>query len=1245
MTDRTTRVRLTGDASSYEGAMRRSATATEKLQQKIASTNKTMGQARDAQGRFVTGQGQSTRATQQHTTATGQGRDALGRFTEGQNKATQSSWNLAKGLGFASSQQQKFGATGKIALGVMSRYVGATAIVAGVGAAFAHLGSEIIGFDTNMRNVQSLTHDTDADLERLGDRVLSLSDRLPQSASDLADGLYEIESSGFAGARGVTVLNASAQAAAAGLTTTGIAAKGITAVLNAYGLGAEKAADVSDVLFQTVNLGVIRFDELSAQLGDFVGTAATLGVPIDDASAALATMTLNGINAAESSTSLNRVMLALIKPSESMGQALKKMGYETGVSAVHALGLRGVIEALRKETGGSVEAFAALFPEVRGLRGALALTSNEGRTYARVQRGISDENERHRATARALAEQQKSLSYQFKVTWNGITNDVIRGSRAIVPALARGLAELREFGGDVAELGDRIADELGPGIESIGDVLDDLGPILDSIGDGLESVADPAIAAAVGLLAVAFNTAAGGAEMLSSFLAENRLLVQLLAAVIAGRLILNLGNLGIAFAEVAAADLTTTFGSMSGAASRLAGFLTPVNAALVTGAALWLAYSNAIEASKGRADDAIAKTMANFDLDTFTGFDRASAALDRNTQSARNAEHAYRGLGGAAKATVEFLNPLDDNTGFDVQERRIGFDKRRTELIRQQGHLAKNLLDVMGQIDGVQARGARSRGLTASQGRFRDLIQIQEDPALRARADYLTRWARSLGVDLSASGDKGKKAMRVVANAIEDAGRSGVIGGKAIKSGLISAEDAEAAIANWEKVRDAVKQGLAKTTDVLNTTDASAGGLTTFYKNAIDQTTGFLDNVEAALTKGFDPNLIARLLAAGPEQAGPILKTLAESSSAEFTKMVNDAEKALSDLQQRAIELARLQHIAIEGGLRDEEAKQLPTAIRIAMEKAKQSAVEGANVTRESIAAALGLTPQEVGQIAETYQIDLPNLRIAALIDSATLGQDVIAIRKKLEEIPTEITTMPRVDDPEDVRDWWEKLRAKLMEIPELRETVAKLNDPQEALVWWTLYTATIKSVPESTTTTANFVDNATAAVQALGRELSNLERTYYTKVNVSQTGAIHGGVNTQPYNVDGTPNRDNNVWTAAASGYLSGAAGHMPKVWRPGEGIRFNEKAAGGEAYIPMRNDWRRPQAVGILGQVAGTFGYGLVRSAGMYASGGGRRVSVVAPIHLNGPVFGIDHLRATMAGMVDAHVAQVERALTQGA
>jgi len=101
-----------------------------------------------------------------------------------------------------------------------------------------------------------------------------------------------IVSSGFKANDAIKILRVSAKAATAGLTDTATATKAINAALNAYHLQATDARKVCNVLFETVNKGVLTFEELAQNMGDLVPAAAPLGVTLEEVGAAIATIML-----------------------------------------------------------------------------------------------------------------------------------------------------------------------------------------------------------------------------------------------------------------------------------------------------------------------------------------------------------------------------------------------------------------------------------------------------------------------------------------------------------------------------------------------------------------------------------------------------------------------------------------------------------------------------------------------------------------------------------------------------------------------------------------------------------------------------------------------------------------------------------------------------------------------------------------------------------------------------------------
>lgn len=292
--------------------------------------------------------------------------------------------------------------------------------------------SALMPFEVAMRNVQSISMATQANMQGMALQVLEVGDAANRSAIETAEGMYQVVSSGYDGAAALNILEAAAISASAGLSTTSTAAQAITGVLNAYGLEATDATDVSDTLFQTVNLGVGSFEDLATSIGQVIGLAAVARIPFDDVASAMAAMSLSSITFEEGAIGLNRLIEGLVAPGESLAKVFQRLGFESGQAALDSLGLHGVMELLGTEVGQNAEAWLTLLPDIRAVRSALALTANEGENYNRVQKGISTEASRAGAAQKAFEIQQKSLQAAMDEVRNSFEQFMIKALLPII---------------------------------------------------------------------------------------------------------------------------------------------------------------------------------------------------------------------------------------------------------------------------------------------------------------------------------------------------------------------------------------------------------------------------------------------------------------------------------------------------------------------------------------------------------------------------------------------------------------------------------------------------------------------------------------------------------------------------------------------------------------------------------------------------------------------------------------------
>lgn len=277
------------------------------------------------------------------------------------------------------------------------------------GAAYAS-GKLAIDFDRSMRNVNSIAKLPEKNLNSLKRGILDMAGPVAQAPQTLADGLYDLVSSGFKGKQAMKILRQSAIAATAGMTDTATSTKAVAAVLNAYHQGAGQAKNVSDTLFQTVNRGVITFEELASTVGDALPFASSLGVSLKEVGAATATMTKAGIGAPETMTRIKNVMVAMLKPGDGLKGAFKSLGFESGEALIKAKGFQGALDALIGTTDGSKSSVAKLFPEIRAMGGALALT---GKNSKGANRDLKSMQNSSGAAGAAFKEQSKSFAVQW----------------------------------------------------------------------------------------------------------------------------------------------------------------------------------------------------------------------------------------------------------------------------------------------------------------------------------------------------------------------------------------------------------------------------------------------------------------------------------------------------------------------------------------------------------------------------------------------------------------------------------------------------------------------------------------------------------------------------------------------------------------------------------------------------------------------------------------------------------------
>lgn len=860
---------------------------------------------------------------------------------------------------------------------------------------FGGLGVAAARLEAPLRNVQTLMgQDFGAkQFKEMTDQVIDLSRKVPQSATDIANGLYNIASSGFYGADATKVLNASLIAATAGLTSTQNASTAVTSALNAYGLGANHAKDISDILFQTVNLGVVTFEQLTGVIGDSVGTAAAAGVKFDQVGSAIATMTLSGISAEESGTSLNRLLQAMIDPSDSLAGAFRMLGYESGAQALKVDGLHKVMEKLRVASKGNIETLLQWFPEIRAARGALALMANEGENYNRVAAQIEDKNARAGATQRAFAIQSNSALMQFQKFVNGLKaagleigqyflpagKAILSFATEIVDAFNNIPGPIKALIGWAGALGSALMalagiflawrlktavmnfalETIGRGMSSLGRQVGTSGGALTTFGSRLSNIQGPfGITRAV--LGSTFDLFGRFGQRVS----EAGVSVQGMASKMgpASGVMGAIGR-GMQRAEGATKLLSRGFGAVGNAAANLMGALPTV---VAVGFAIYSAFQHAKDGAEALSDS-LTKGMNKADpMSLVTHYEKVRDKLSQLTHSINNDQgDFFDQVVSTAKEFVKNVGDLGTNlVGIDVIQdstwdqwfKADKLDETQRKIVTSLHNMSRNVTEVFNTMN-------PSKALKPGQ-----LLGINTDDFL-----YIARAAENAGVDISKSFAKsGPERQKLMLELVK---MSGFFDGLGKTSGTVSdamIKQAAAMAKAVEKAGKGASDAFSKSFDLFKSIDPTLGDvggqITKFYTDSLTSAQKFYDGIQTLQARGLDPTVIQKMLQAGPQAAGAVVQAAVDDTTGGVIATLNMGEAALAKFSARAAEIARLTQQAIMSD-KDQKTKDLGMATQIANTMFEQ----GGLATTDTVAKALSMDPASVQQIADEFGITLRN--------------------------------------------------------------------------------------------------------------------------------------------------------------------------------------------------------------------------------------------------------------------------------
>lgn len=345
----------------------------------------------------------------------------------------------ADGAGKAGKDLDSVGDKSDSLISKFGKVGGAAGLVSGalagisVGAALTSAVKGAGDLEQAVANISTIKPDIDtsAVFKSLND----MSTKVPQSAAQLGDALYNIFSSvDVSQKEALGLVETFAKGAVGAATDAGTFGTSILGVMNAYGLAASDASHISDVFFNTVNKGVITGQELASSLGPVTQSAKAAGVSLDELGGLMAGVTKEGGPASQNINNLNNFLQKVTTTDAQT--ALNKLGVATKTAAGDFRPITDVLSDLKPRLNNMTEAARAnalqeIFPDAQARIGAATLLSQ----LDNVKAAIADNKNTTGSAAAAYEKMSATFNSQTTLLMNTFQSMLVNIGARILPAI------------------------------------------------------------------------------------------------------------------------------------------------------------------------------------------------------------------------------------------------------------------------------------------------------------------------------------------------------------------------------------------------------------------------------------------------------------------------------------------------------------------------------------------------------------------------------------------------------------------------------------------------------------------------------------------------------------------------------------------------------------------------------------------------------------------------------------------
>lgn len=311
----------------------------------------------------------------------------------------------------------------------------AAGVAIGVGAittALAATTKQAIDFEAQFAEVETLLSGMSAQgVEALKTEVIELSKETGILTNENIPALYQAISASVPTDNVIDFMRVASQNAIGGVTDLEISVDGLTTIINAYGMDVSEATNVSDMMFQTMKRGKTTIGELASSYFNVTSIAAALGVSFGNISAAMATITAQGVPTSVSTTYLRQMLVELGDEGTDVAKTFKQLSGQTFREFIASgNSLQDALKLLEAEAKRNDVTLNNLFGSVEAGNAALALT---GDNTKRFTSDLEAMEKSAGATAEAFKKIDESPAQRIKKIQASLQAVTLEIGRSLIP--------------------------------------------------------------------------------------------------------------------------------------------------------------------------------------------------------------------------------------------------------------------------------------------------------------------------------------------------------------------------------------------------------------------------------------------------------------------------------------------------------------------------------------------------------------------------------------------------------------------------------------------------------------------------------------------------------------------------------------------------------------------------------------------------------------------------------------------